>query len=83
MQALIEASRQHPAFQHGLSPRAGLGLLAAARAWAWLAGRSMVLPDDVQAVLPAVARHRLRSVQGSGHASVEDIATLLRGVAIP
>ncbi|PKO35826.1 MAG: AAA family ATPase [Betaproteobacteria bacterium HGW-Betaproteobacteria-7] len=83
VQALIEASRQNPAFQHGLSPRAGLGLLAAARAWAWLAGRSMVLPDDVQAVLPAVARHRLRSVQGSGHASAEDIATLLRGVAIP
>lgn len=83
VQALIEASRQNPAFQHGLSPRAGLGLLAAARAWAWLAGRSMVLPDDVQAVLPAVARHRLRSVQGSGHASAEDIATLMRGVAIP
>jgi MoxR-like ATPase len=83
VQALIEASRQNPTFQHGLSPRAGLGLLAAARAWAWLAGRSMVLPDDVQAVLPAVARHRLRSVQGSGHASAEDIATLMRGVAIP
>jgi MoxR-like ATPase len=83
VQALIEASRHNPAFQHGLSPRAGLGLLAAARAWAWLAGRNMVLPDDVQAVLPAVARHRLRSVQGSGHASGEDIAALLRGVAIP
>jgi MoxR-like ATPase len=83
VQALIEASRQNPAFQHGLSPRAGLGLLAAARAWAWLAGRDMVLPDDVQEVLPAVARHRLRSVQGSGHASAEDIAALLRGVAIP
>lgn len=83
VQALIEASRQNPAFQHGLSPRAGLGLLAAARAWAWLAGRRMVLPDDVQAVLPAVARHRLRSAQGSGHASAEDIAALLRSVAIP
>lgn len=83
VQALIEATRQNPAFQHGLSPRAGLGLLAAARAWAWLAGRDMVLPDDVQAVLPAVARHRLRSAQGSGFASREDIATLLRSVAIP
>jgi len=83
VQALIEASRQNPAFQHGLSPRAGLGLLAAARAWAWLAGRRMVLPDDVQAVLPAVARHRLRSAQGSGHASAEDVAALLRSVAIP
>ncbi|KAB2927359.1 MAG: AAA domain-containing protein [Dechloromonas sp.] len=83
VQALLEASRQNPSFQHGLSPRAGLALLAAARAWAWLADRDMVLPDDVQAVLPAVARHRLRSAQGSGHASREDIAALIRGVAIP
>lgn len=83
VQALIEATRQNPSFQHGLSPRAGLALLAAARAWAWLAGRDMALPDDVQAVLPAVARHRLRSAQGSGFASREDIATLVRSVAIP
>ena len=83
VQALLEASRQHAAFQHGLSPRAGLGLLAAARAWAWLAGRDMVLPDDVQAVFPAVAGHRLRSLHGAGQASPEEIAALLRSVAIP
>ena len=83
VQALIEASRQNTAFQHGLSPRAGLALLSAARAWAWLDGRQMVLPDDVQAVLPAVARHRLRSVQGSAMARAEDIATLIRSVPIP
>lgn len=83
VQALIEASRQVPAFQHGLSPRAGLALLSAARAWAWLDGRAMVLPDDVQEVLPAVARHRLRSAQGSGMARVEDIASLIRNVPIP
>ncbi len=83
VQALVDATRSSPAFQHGLSPRAGLALLAAARSWAWLAGRDMVLPDDVQAVLPPVARHRLRSAQGGGHASAEDIATLLRSVAIP
>ena len=83
VQALVEASRHAPAFQHGLSPRAGLALLAAARAWAWLAGREMVLPDDVQAVFPAVARHRLRSAQGSGFASAEEISTLMRSVAIP
>ena len=83
VQALIEASRQSPAFQHGLSPRAGLALLAAARAWAWLDGRDMVLPDDVQEVLPSVARHRLRSIQGSGMARAEDIATLIRSVPIP
>ena len=83
VQALIEASRQNTAFQHGLSPRAGLALLSAARAWSWLDGRQMVLPDDVQAVLPAVARHRLRSVQGSAMARAEDIANLIRSVPIP
>ena len=83
VQALVEATRQSPAFQHGLSPRAGLALLAAARAWAWLDGRDMVLPDDVQAVLPAVARHRLRSAQGGGYARAEDMSALIRSVPIP
>ena len=83
VQALLDATRRNPAFQHGLSPRAGLGLLAAARAWAWLAGRDMVLPDDIQAVLPAVAAHRLRTTQGGGPALPEDIAALVRSVAIP
>ncbi|MBS1188574.1 MAG: family ATPase [Rhodocyclaceae bacterium] len=83
VQALVEATRYDSAFQHGLSPRAGLALLAAARAWAYLAGRDMVLPDDVQAVLPAVARHRLLSAQGGGHARAEDIAALVRSVPIP
>ncbi|NJD25586.1 MAG: AAA family ATPase [Betaproteobacteria bacterium] len=83
IQALVEATRREPAFQHGLSPRAGLALLAAARAWAWLAGRDMVLPDDVQDVLPAVARHRLRLSQGTGMARAEDIAGLIRAVPIP
>jgi len=83
VQALVEASRRQPAFLHGLSPRAGLSLLAAARAWAWMQGRDMVVPDDVQAVLPAVARHRLRSTQGGGHAKAEDIAALIQSVPIP
>jgi MoxR-like ATPase len=83
VQALVEASRQTSVFRHGLSPRAGLALLAAARAWAWLAGRDMVLPDDVQAVFPSVARHRLYSAQGGSQASSTDIDTLLNNVAIP
>jgi MoxR-like ATPase len=83
VQALVEATRRDPAFQHGLSPRAGLALLAAARAWAWLDGRDMVLPDDVQEVLPAVARHRLRATQGSGMAKADDITALIRAVPIP
>jgi MoxR-like ATPase len=83
VQSLLEATRHHPDFQHGLSPRAGLALLGAARAWAWLDGRDMVLPDDVQAVLPAVARHRLRPARGGQQASEEDIAALIRTVPIP
>jgi len=83
VQALIEATRHDATFQHGLSPRAGLALLAAARTWAWLQGRDMALPDDVQTVLPAVACHRLRSAQGGGHARAEDIAALIRNVPIP
>lgn len=83
IQALVEATRRQPAFRHGLSPRAGLALLAAARAWAWMEGRPMVVPDDVQAVLPAVARHRLRSTQGDAHARAEDIAALIQSVPIP
>ena len=83
VQALVEGSRRDPAFQHGLSPRAGLALLAAARAWAWLDGRDIVVPDDVQEVLPAVARHRLRPAQGSGMARAEEIAALVRAVPIP
>lgn len=79
----VEATRRDPAWRHGLSPRAGLALLAAARAWAWLDGRRLVLPDDVQAVLPAVACHRLRSSQGSGQARSEDMAALIRTVPIP
>ena len=53
---LVQASRQG---QEGLSPRASQALLAAARAWALLAGRDHVLIDDVQAVLPSVVEHRL------------------------
>jgi len=83
VQALVDASRRQTGFQHGLSPRAGLGLLAVARAWAWLEGRDMVLPDDVQTALPAVACHRLRSAQGGDHATPEDIAALIRSVPIP
>src|SRR4029079_3903172 len=70
VQALLAASRGHLPGQsagasgeagsrRGLSPRAGLMLLAASRAWALLEGRAMVVPEDVQAVFAAVAGHRL------------------------
>jgi MoxR-like ATPase len=87
VQALLAASRGHLAgsngdagARRGLSPRAGLMLLAAARAHALIAGRPMVVPEDVQAVFPAVAGHRLAGGARSGavHANA-----LLRAVALP
>ena len=80
VQNLLEATRRAGEFAEGLSPRAGLSLLAAARAWALLAGRDMVLPEDVQAVASAVIGHRLRSAAGGGAVSV---ARLLESVPIP
>ncbi len=63
---LLARSRQRSQGGLPLSPRAGLALLAAARAWALLEGRSHVIPDDVQAVLPAVAEHRMDGGQPRG-----------------
>ena len=82
VQTLVEATRNSAKFIHGLSPRAALALLAAARAWAFLEGRSMVLPEDVQAVLPSIACHRLRLATSAGHARAEDIAELIHATPI-
>ncbi|KAF1695661.1 AAA family ATPase [Pseudoxanthomonas koreensis] len=70
VQALLARSRQQPGVRVGLSPRAGLALLRAARAYALLLGRSHVLPEDVQALFIAVAGHRLvgEAEAGSGAA---------------
>lgn len=83
VQRLVEATRASPLFVHGLSPRAALALVAAARAWAFIDGRAMVLPEDVQAVLPGVAAHRLRRINSVGHADADDIVRLTQSVAIP
>ncbi|PSB39222.1 AAA family ATPase [Aphanothece minutissima] len=63
---LLERSRRQPSQAHPLSPRAGLALVAAARAWSLLEGRDHVIPDDVQAVLAAVCEHRMDGGQRSG-----------------
>jgi MoxR-like ATPase len=86
VQNLLTHSRRSSAFSEGLSPRAGLALLQAARAWALLDGRNHVLPDDVQAVLTAVVGHRLRPAKGVaiGHrARSELVAELSKAVAVP
>ena len=66
VQALLAATRRHPAVRVGLSPRAGLALLRVARAYALLAGRPYALPEDVQAVFAAVAAHRLVPAADAG-----------------
>jgi len=86
VQNLLTFSRRSPVLAEGLSPRAGLGLLAAARAWAMLDGRNHVLPDDVQAVMPSVAGHRLRPAKGgavSHRARAEFVAEIVKSVAVP
>ncbi len=78
---LVEATRTQPQFAWGLSPRASLALLAAARAWAFLAQRDYVIPEDVQAVLPSVVGHRLRErADPAGHGGGALVQWLLREV---
>jgi MoxR-like ATPase len=86
VQNLLTQSRRSPLLAEGLSPRAGLALLQAARAWAMLDGRNHVLPDDVQAVLPAVGGHRLKPAKGGGasyRGRTELVAELVKAVAVP
>jgi MoxR-like ATPase len=78
---LVEATRSEPQFAWGLSPRASLALLSAARAWAFLANREYVIPEDVQAVLPSVVGHRLRErADPAGHGGGSLVQWLLREV---
>ncbi|MDE1892917.1 MAG: AAA family ATPase [Pseudomonadota bacterium] len=65
LQALLAASRRHPDIRAGLSPRAGLALLAAARSWALISGRGHVLPEDIQALFVPLAAHRLLPARGA------------------
>jgi MoxR-like ATPase len=84
VQALTDHTRRSADYVHGLSPRAALALLHAARAWALMAGRGHVVPEDVQAVLPSVVSHRLVAAGEVTHANGADVAaSLIQQVAIP
>jgi MoxR-like ATPase len=84
VQAIARASRDGSQHQAGLSPRAVISLLRSAQAWAFLHGRAGVLPEDVQAVLPAVVGHRLRPRDVTdARAPAEIAAALLKSVPIP
>jgi MoxR-like ATPase len=83
-QGLIARTRDRSDLKLGLSPRAGQGLIRAAQAWAYLANRSAVLPEDIQAVLPSVVAHRLERRESTGSGEAQAIAQeLIRAVPVP
>jgi MoxR-like ATPase len=83
-QALIARTRERSDLKLGLSPRAGQGLLRAAQAWAYLAARPAVLPEDVQAVLPAVVAHRLERRDPAAGSDGDEVAReIIRAVPVP
>ena len=81
VQALLNRSRAHPGVRVGLSPRAGIALLRASRAYALLQGRAHVLPGDVQALFAAVAAHRLMADADAGEGAALAQA-ILHAVAV-
>ena len=83
VQDLIAATRSGQWFLQGLSPRAGIAVVRAAKAQALLSGRDYVAPDDVQAVLPQTVAHRMIPVGDSGLGSVEQVRAMLAAVPLP
>jgi MoxR-like ATPase len=82
LQALIAATRSGRWFADGLSPRAGIAVLRAARAHALLDERDYVAPDDVQAILVQTIAHRLIPVAGSGRGRAEQVRAMVESVAV-
>lgn len=82
LQDLLDATRNGQWFEQGLSPRAGLAILRAAKARALLGGRDYVSPDDIQSILPQTAAHRLVPVHHSGRGSIEQVRAMLQAVAL-
>ncbi len=78
---LVQATRQPGRFVLGLSPRAGLAVVNAAKARAFMQGRAHVLPEDIKAVWVPVANHRLQPVQ-QGQTSAQILAELLNHVSV-
>ena len=84
VQALVNYTRTSAEYANGLSPRAALALVHAARAWALMESRGHVVPEDVQAVLPGVVSHRLTPSADVGRVNGADVAQrLIKQVAIP
>ena len=82
LQDLIAATRNGRWFVQGLSPRAGIAVLRAARAQAMVCGRDYLAPDDIQAILPQTIAHRLVPMRDAGRGAVEQVSALLEAVAL-
>ena len=83
LQALIAATRSGRWFTEGLSPRAGIAVLRAARAHALLDRRDYVAPDDIQAILAQTIAHRLTPVPGAGRGAVEQVRAMVEATPVP
>jgi MoxR-like ATPase len=83
LQDLVAATRSGRWFLQGLSPRAGIAVMRAAKAQALLAGRNYVAPDDVQAILPQTIAHRLQPVSDAGRGPIEQVRAMVEAVPLP
>ena len=83
VQDIVAATRDGRWFVQGLSPRAGIAVLHAARAHALMEGRDYVAPDDVQAILPQCAAHRMTPVADAGRGAVEQVRAMTHAIPLP
>ena len=83
VQQLVQATRNSGWFVYGISPRAGLAIIQASRAWALMDGRRHVEPGDVQSVFSAIAEHRLTPAEQHSRSAADLVAELLDQIAIP
>ena len=82
LQDLITATRSGRWFLQGLSPRAGIAVVRAAKAQALLSGRDYVAPDDVQSILPQTIAHRLVPVGDAGRGAVEQVRAMVEATPL-
>jgi MoxR-like ATPase len=83
LQDIVAATRSGRWFAQGLSPRAALAVVRSAKAQAYLSGRDYVAPDDIAAILPQTAAHRLTPVRDAGRGPVEQVRAMLDAVPLP
>ncbi len=83
LQDILDFTRSSSQFYMGLSPRAGLALLRAARSWAFIQGRDYAIPEDLQKVLPWVTGHRLKSGNDLGEIPPDNLISILLKIPIP